>query len=117
MKLDTDSTLQPPAAGASASGWRRAALATAAVVVLLVALYYDTAASMVAIWHRSETFAHGFLVVPAALWLIWRQREDVARLTPRPDYLGLVLLAGLGFGWLLAELAGVLVVQQLAFVA
>jgi exosortase A len=84
--------------------------------VLVVVLYYETAASIVAIWRRSDTFAHGFLVVPAVLWLIWRQREHVAELTPRPDYLGLVLLGGLGFGWLAAELAEVLVVQQLAMV-
>ena len=92
-------------------------LATAVVVVLLLALYYETAASIVAIWHRSETFAHGFLVVPAVLWLVWRRRDHVAQLTPRPDYAGLVLLAGLGFGWLLADLAGVQVIQQLAMVA
>lgn len=118
MKLDSDKTLQPAAtAAAAASGWGAAVLVTAAVVVLLVAVYYDTAASIVAIWHRSETFAHGFLVVPAVLWLIWRRRDHVAQLTPRPDYAGLVLLAALGFGWLLADLAGVLVVQQLAMVA
>jgi exosortase A len=117
MKLDTDTTLQPAEPGTNAGGWRAAVLVTAAVIVLLVAFHYETAASIVAIWHRSETFAHGFLVVPAVLWLIWRQREHLAQLAPRPDYLGLVALAGLGFGWLLAELAGVLVVQQLAMVA
>jgi exosortase A len=118
MKLDTDQTLQPAATpGTAAGGWGTAMLVTAAVIVLLVAAYYPTAASMVAIWYRSETFAHGFLVVPAVLWLVWRQRHHVAQLAPRPDYLGLALLAGLGFGWLAAELAGVLVVQQLAFVA
>jgi exosortase A len=118
MKLDAGTTLQPADAAANAPrGWGAAVLVTAAVIALLVALYYDTAVSMVAIWHRSETFAHGFLVVPAVLWLVWRQRREVALLAPRPDYLGLVLLAGLGLGWLLAELGGVLVVQQLAMVA
>jgi len=118
MKLDTDRTLQPAATpGTAARGWGAAVLLTAAVIAVLVAAYFQTAASMVTIWYRSETFAHGFLVVPAVLWLVWRQRHHVAGLAPRPDYLGLVLLAALGFGWLAAELAGVLVVQQLAFVA
>jgi exosortase A len=118
MRLDSDETLQPAATAAVAAGsWRAPVLATAAVVVLLVASYHETAASIVAIWHRSETFAHGFLVVPAVLWLVWRRRHHVVQLAPRPDYAGLVLLAGLGFGWLLADLAGVQVVQQLAMVA
>jgi exosortase A len=118
MKLDSDQTLRPAATAAAArSGWGAAVVVTAAVVALLVAMYYDTAASIVAIWYRSETFTHGFLVLPAVLWLIWRRRDHVAQLTPRPDYAGLVLLAGLGFGWLLAELAGVQVIQQLAMVA
>ena len=118
MKLDSDKTLQPAGtAGAAGSSWGAAVLATAAVVVLLIAVYYETAASIVAIWYRSGTFAHGFLVVPAVLWLVWRRRDHVATLTPRPDYAGLLLLAALGFGWLLAELAGVQVVQQLAMVA
>jgi exosortase A len=118
MKLDSDQALQPAATAiAPPGGWGAAVLVTAAVVVLIVAVYYETAASIIAIWHRSETFTHGFLVVPAVLWLIWRRRNHVAQLTPRPDYAGLVLLAALGFGWLLAELAGVQVVQQLAMVA
>jgi exosortase A len=121
MKLDSSATLQPTGAAPlrtpAAGEWGAATALIAAVLVAVSAVYYDTAASIVSIWHRSETFAHGFLIVPAVLWLVWRNRAAVAQLVPEPEYLGLVALAALGFGWLLAALAGVLVVQQLAMVA
>ena len=82
----------------------------------LLAWYGDTAQSMVAIWQRSETFAHGFLIVPISAWMIWRRRHDLAALDLRPNFLVLPLLALVGFGWLLGELAGAGVVQQYALV-
>lgn len=97
--------------------WPRAAWIALAGVVLLLASYWPTVASTVAIWSRSETFAHGFLIFPISAWLIWRRRHEIAALSPLPDWRGLVMLAGLGLVWLAAELARVLVVQQLAVVA
>lgn len=104
---------QPQAAG----NWQQAALTTALVCLALVALFYPTAVAMVDIWWRSETFAHGFFILPITLFLIWRLRDELRRLMPQPTLRGLPLLALLGFGWLLAEFASVAVVQQLAFVA
>lgn len=120
MKLDADRTLLPETPAVDVphgQGWGAVVVAVAAMLLVLVGLYYPTAASMVAIWRRSETFAHGFLVVPAVLWLVWRARAQVAALAPRPQYAAVLAVAGLGFGWLLAELGGVLVVQQLAVTA
>ena len=97
--------------------WLRAAWLTLAGVVAILALYWPTVASTVAIWSRSETFAHGFLIFPISAWLIWRRRKILATLPPVADWRGLVLLALLGLAWLAAEVARVLVVQQLAVVA
>ncbi len=73
--------------------------------------------STVAIWERSETFAHGFLIFPISLYLIWARRKTLAELTPHPDFRGLLALAGLGFGWLLSDAGSVLVVAQYCLVA
>ncbi|HHJ81131.1 MAG TPA: exosortase A [Candidatus Tenderia electrophaga] len=97
--------------------WLQVSLLTAALCLALLALFYPTAVSMVDIWWRSETFAHGFFILPITLYLIWRLRDELRLLTPQPTLWGLPLLAMLGFGWLLAEFATVTVVQQLAFVA
>ena len=41
----------------------------------LLWLLRDTAAEMVQIWIRSETFTHAFLVPPIVQWLAWRQHR------------------------------------------
>ena len=45
-----------------------------AVALLLV--FYQTTWSIVSIWLRSETFTHGFLILPIALWLVWDKRQQ-----------------------------------------
>ena len=100
-----------------AISWRQAVLALAVTWLAVVVLYRETAMAMVDLWSSSETFTHGFLVPPISLWLIWRIRHDLARLAPRPNLWALILLAGVGFGWLLGELAAVGVVAQFAFTA
>ena len=82
----------------------------------LLAWYWDAALAMISIWERSDTFAHGFLIVPVSGWLVWRKRHVLAALDLRPNFLALPLLAMVGFGWLLAGLGGVGVVQQFSLV-
>jgi exosortase A len=99
-----------------ALGWGRVQYLLICALAAVVALFYDTAWSMVSIWLRSETFAHGFLIVPISLWLVWEKRSALRYTAPRPSYIPLVLMLFVGFGWLLATLVDVLVIQQLAFV-
>src|SRR3569623_1163120 len=96
----------------------RAPLAMVSVAVLaLFGFYWETVASMVAIWSRSETFTHGFLILPISLFLVWQRRGELARYTPAPDLRPLPLLVVLGVLWLLAHYASVLVIEQLAMIA
>lgn len=97
--------------------WRWTAPCVVLVLLAILAIYRSTAAAMVEIWLRSETFAHGFLVPPIAAWLVWRQRASLARLSPRPCAWLLLPLALCGLAWLLGELAAVGVVTQYAMVA
>ena len=111
-------TEEPSAPPASvAIGWGVALPLVVLAIVAILAIYWQTAASIVAIWERSETFAHGYLIVPISVALIWMKRKEIAGITPSPDYLGLVLLAGLGLGWLVAAAGQVQIVQQYAMVA
>ncbi len=91
---------------------RRATLLVAAALIGLVAVYWPTAVSIEAIWRRSDTFAHGYLVIPIVLGLVWLRRDALASASPAWPAL-LLVLAG-GFGWLLGRLAGVLAVEQFA---
>lgn len=90
---------------------------TSLLVLAILGLFYETAWSMVSIWYRSETFAHGFIIVPITLWLIWEKRSALKPMAPQPEYRVLLLLLGGGFLWLAGYLADALVVQQLALVS
>jgi len=91
---------------------RIAAALVLSTVFWLLAWYGDTVQSMVVTWQRSDTFAHGFLIAPISVWMIWQRRHAVAALDLRPDFHVLPLLALVGFGWLLGQMAGAGVVQQ-----
>ena len=97
--------------------WRVPLLVVTFGIVGLLLAFYSTAEAMVDIWSRSGTFAHGYLIVPISLWLIWRKRADVAALYPAPELKALLLLGGFGLGWLVARVAGVGVAEQLALVS
>ena len=97
--------------------WRHGLLLVFFCIGLLVISYWPTAHSMFGIWHRSETFAHGFLILPISAYLIFLKRNSVGQLSPQPRFLPLVLLALATGIWLIANLAGILVLEQYAFVA
>jgi exosortase A len=92
----------------------RAALPSLAVALLgVLVLYRETFAAMVAIWSRSDTFAHAFLVPPIVLWLVWRRRADLGALVPQPQPWTLVPVALAAAGWLVGDLAGVNALTQI----
>jgi exosortase A len=97
--------------------WRMALPALLLAVALILWLYRETAVALVTIWYRSETFTHGFVVLPIVLWLVWRKRRDLAALTPKASLFMLVPIAGLSLMWLLGDLVAVNSVTQLALVA
>lgn len=74
----------------------------------------DAFSGMVAVWSRSDTFAHAFLVPPIALWLVWRQRLAVAAQPWRAQPLWLAAIAACACVWLLGEQAGVNAAVQFA---
>ncbi len=79
------------------------------------ALYFSTVKSFIEIWNSSETFAHGYIILPICLWLIWRRRANFALLPPTPYWPALIPLGFAGAAWLLGRLGDVQVVQQYAF--
>lgn len=97
--------------------WRTALPVYALLLACVVGLYFDTAQAIVTIWIRSDTFTHGFLVPPIVVWLVWRKRQAIAQLAPKPSLLAWPLIAGAAFAWLLGDLAAVNALRQLAFVS
>ena len=106
----------PPSAAATQS-WRVALPTLVFVLVLILVLFRDTAIAMVTIWYRAETFTHAFVVPPIVLWLVWRKRQELALMLPRPAFWVLLFVAGVALLWLLGDLVAVNSVTQLAFTA
>jgi len=72
---------------------------------------------MMRVWLSSETFTHGFIAVPVAAWMIWRNRADWSPLPALSWWPALLVMAMLGLGWVVGHIAGVGSVEQLAAVA
>lgn len=96
--------------------WAPAAMLAALVSLAILALFWATAWSMVETWSRSETFTHGFLVLPITLWLIWHRRAHLAATVPRFSWLGFGAFLLAAAGWLAGHLADALVVAQFGLV-
>lgn len=88
-----------------------------AVLLFPFLAYFQTAASIVHIWDSSGTFAHGYVILPISLWLIWGRREQLRTMQVRPWWPALPLLAACGAAWLLGEMGEVQIVRHYAFVA
>jgi exosortase A len=101
----------------SATAWRLGLSVLSLSLAALFLVYFDTFRSMVSIWSRSDTYVHGYFVLPISLYLIWTLRAEIRGLTPRADARALVPIASAGVGWLASRLGGVLVAEQYFAVA
>ena len=105
-----------PLSPAARREWRATGLVLLLVGGAILLLYGPSFASMVAIWARSETFTHGFVVPLISAWLVWRSRHRIAHLAPEPSVAWTLALLPVGLLWLLGELASANALVQLAVV-
>ena len=97
----------PSAQVRNASGFRYVAAVSLVVLLWLIAWYWSTATQIAGIWWRSETFAHGLVVLPISAWLIWSKRREIGGLMPQPVAWMVIPVLGGGAGWLLGQLVNV----------
>ena len=88
--------------------------ALALTFLWVVAWYWPTAADVAGIWWRSDTFAHGLIVLPAFAWLTWRARDRIGDLQPQPVAWMAVPILAAGLLWLLGSLVSVAAAQHFA---
>ncbi len=91
-------------------------LRLAVMVAVLCAAQFDTLASMADIWWHTTTYNHGFLVVPASVYLVWRRREEVARLTLVPALNAVLIVGAFATVGFVGEISGVNVLRHVGFV-
>lgn len=86
------------------------------VALFVVLAYWDSFAGMLELWQLSDHH-HGTLVLPIAAFLVWRVRNQLATATVEPDKRGILIVALLSFGWLLARLTSIQVIEHLMVLA
>jgi len=70
------------------------------VLVIWVLTFWPTFHDMAALWLRSETFAHGLVVLPISAYLVWRRRAVLDVVAAQPAWIMAIplLLAVLAWG-------------------
>ncbi|WP_394778179.1 exosortase A [Undibacterium sp.] len=101
---------------ANSSGFIKGLIIACALLIPFL-FYFSTAQSIVDIWNSSETFAHGYIIAPISLILIWLRRKSLEQMTPHPYWPALIALLACGAAWLLADIGEVQVIKQYSFVA
>lgn len=109
-------SLAEPKDHTGVTSWQVAATALALSLAGLIAIFWETAGSMEATWRRSDTFQHGYLILPIVFYLVWEKWPKLSVMSPRPTTWGLPVVMGGAVLWLLGNVAHVQLVQQLAFV-
>lgn len=96
--------------------WKQTLSAIVGILLWIGYWYWGTLEAMAQIWWRSETYTHGLIVPPIALWLIWRDRQRSAAAQPQATVWAALPLIGLIFLWLLGELSAVNALTQFAVI-
>lgn len=96
--------------------WKPALTAIVLILAWIGYWYWGSLEAMAQIWWRSETYAHGLVVPPISLWLLWRERHHLAVFQPQPTYWFALPLSFFVFCWLLGELTAVNALTQFSVI-
>ena len=84
--------------------------------LLLVACYAPVLRALVRQWNNDPDMGHGFFVPLIALYIVWQHREELAAITPEPNWWGLVVVALGGLQLVLGTLGAELFTTRMSFV-
>jgi exosortase A len=96
--------------------WKIAVSVFLGLFVAFLALFWESIGTLIAVW-GTGTYSHGFLIFPVTAFLIWNCRRTLLQIDPRPEPVGLVLLAGSVCVWLMANVMGIQLGQHFALIA
>ena len=92
-------------------------MVTFSIILIAWAIVYQEAIlGMETIWSRSDTFAHGYFILPISLWLLWRDKEHLLAGQVSSTWLPLPILAASLCVWLFSYAADINVLGQLSAV-
>ena len=79
--------------------------------------YRETVSYLMNDWTqwKNGDYAHGFVVLLVAAFMIWGRRDVLEQTTNRPDILAVVLVCSFSLSWMIGTLLGIRVVESLSF--
>jgi exosortase len=83
---------------------------------LLIACYVPVLRALIHQWNNDPDMGHGFFVPLIATYIVWQQREELAALTPRPNWWGLLIVAWGAAQLIVATLGAELFTARMSFV-
>jgi len=93
--------------------WLNALTAFGLLVCVDFWVFRNSFLGMVAVWSRSETFAHGFLVPVISMWIIWTKRKKLLAEQPLPNIKFLIPFLFVVVIWFVGNLVSINSVTQL----
>ena len=58
------------------------------LILIAVLVYLPVLGDLVLDWYQDSNYSHGFLIIPVSVWLIWRQRKELASVPIRTSNWG-----------------------------
>lgn len=84
--------------------------------VLLIACYLPVLRALVHQWNNDPDMGHGFFVPLIAGYIMWQQREELAAITPQPNWWGLLVVAWGGVQLVIGTLGAELFTARISLV-
>jgi len=95
-------------------------LTSIVLIVVLVAsfilAFFPVWVRLVLTWYNSGEYSHGFLILPLCCYIIWREKDVLAEIPPKPSAWGLSLIIVALFLYLFAHFARVMTLTSLSMV-
>ncbi len=97
----------------SRHAWRIAGISIATLLLLVLVLYQQTVLYLSGLWNNFEIgeYGHGYLVLAISIFLVVRNRRQLALLTPCPNYRALPAVITACLLWLASVLVDVNMMQ------
>lgn len=79
-------------------------------------VYADALISMEMMWRKSDTFAHGYFILPISMWLIWRDKDYLLNSKVQLTLLPIPFITVALIAWLFAFAGDINVLGQISAV-
>ena len=94
----------------------RSVASVVALSVAIGAMYAGVLSALVRQWGSDDNYSHGFFVIPLAVYFAWAKRDRLAHAEKRPEWTGLLVIAGSLLVWMAGTLGSELFLTRVSLI-